>query len=286
MGTMSRETYAVDVEDVEYLRHGSTPLLARVFKPKGAGPFPTVVELHGGAWCEHDRTRDVGLNEPMAKSGIVVVALDFRMPPTAPYPASMQDIHYGVRWAKAQAKALGSRPDWVGALGVSSGGHQGMLLGMRPTDARYGAIPGLPGDGSLRFMVLCWPVIDPLGRYQYAKKLVAGGKPYPEVADNVIPRHEKFWQTEEAMAEGNPVMALERGEKVTLPPVLYLQGTQDDAHPRPQLDRFVAGYRKAGGSVELELYEGPTSNLRSASATPQGAQAIERIIEFVHKQTK
>ena len=284
MGTTT-QTYAIDVEDVEYLRHGATPLLARVFKPKGTGPFPTVVELHGGAWCDHDRTRDVGLNEPMAKSGIVVVALDFRMPPVAPYPASMQDIHYGVRWAKAQAKSLGSRPEWVGALGVSSGGHQGMLLGMRPSDARYGAIPGLPGDGSLRFMVLCWPVIDPLGRYQYAKKLVAGGKPYPEVADNVIPRHDKFWQTEAAMAEGNPVMALERGEKVSLPPVLYLQGTQDDAHPRPHLDRFVAEYRKAGGALELELYEGPTSNLRSASATPQGAQAIERIIEFVHKQT-
>src|SRR5256885_8012374 len=31
--------------------------------------------------------------------------------------------------------------------------------------------------------------------------------------------------------------ALERGERVELPPVLYLQGTRDVAHPRPDLDR-------------------------------------------------
>ena len=48
------QTYDIDVEDVEYLRHGDKPLLARLFKPKGAGPFPLMVDLHGGAWCNGD----------------------------------------------------------------------------------------------------------------------------------------------------------------------------------------------------------------------------------------
>ena len=42
-------TSEVGIEDVEYLRHGDTPLLARVFRPRGDGPFPIMVELHGGA---------------------------------------------------------------------------------------------------------------------------------------------------------------------------------------------------------------------------------------------
>ena len=42
---------------------------------------------------------------------------------------------------KARATELGSRPDMVGSMGNSSGGHQAMLLGMRPFDARYGALP-------------------------------------------------------------------------------------------------------------------------------------------------
>ena len=94
MAINSAVTSAIDVEDVEYLRHGNKPLLARLFKPRGTGPFPLIVELHGGAWCKGDRLNDTALNEPLAKSGVVVAALDFRMPPAdAGYPASMADIN-------------------------------------------------------------------------------------------------------------------------------------------------------------------------------------------------
>jgi acetyl esterase/lipase len=136
--------------------------------------------------------------------------------------------------------------------------------------------------------VLCWPVIDPLGRYNYAKKLKAGGAPYPDIVDRVLPCHDQYWQTEAAMAEGSPVMALERGERIeSMPPVLYLQGSKDQAHPRPDLDRFVAAYRKAGGQVDLELLEGVGEGFLTKDPTSSAArQAIDRIIEFVHKQLR
>jgi acetyl esterase/lipase len=283
---------AIDVEDVEYVRHGDKPLLARVFKPRGTGPFPLIVELHGGAWCRGDRLQDTALNETLAKNGMVVAALDFRTPPAdAGYPASMADINYAIRYFKTRAAALGSRPDMVGALGISSGAHQAMLSAMRPKDPRYAAIPlpaGSPSvDASVRAVVMCWPVIDPLGRYHYAKELKAGGKPYPDVVDSVLPLHDLYWQTEAAMAEGNPVMALECGEKMEMPPVLYLQGSKDVAHPRPHLDRFVAGYRKAGGQVELEIYEGEGQAFISRNpGSPAAAQATEKIIDFIHKQIR
>ena len=56
--TVDARTHEFDVQDVEYLRHGDKPLLARVFKPRGEGPFPAVVDLHGGAWCNGSRTTD------------------------------------------------------------------------------------------------------------------------------------------------------------------------------------------------------------------------------------
>src|SRR5262249_37434970 len=67
-----------DVEDIEYLRHGDKPLLARVFRPRGEGPFPALIECHGGAWCLSDRTTERLRHEAMAKNGIVSIALDFR----------------------------------------------------------------------------------------------------------------------------------------------------------------------------------------------------------------
>jgi len=58
MTTTEFTRYEIDVEDVEYLRHGSKPLLMRLYKPRGTGTFPLVVDLHGGAWGRGDRTDD------------------------------------------------------------------------------------------------------------------------------------------------------------------------------------------------------------------------------------
>lgn len=277
----------IAIEDVEYLRHGNTPLLARIFRPgAAAGPCPIVIDLHGGAWCRGDRLNDVAICTALAASGVVVAALDFRMPPVAPYPASLADIHYGIRWLKARATSLGGRPDRVGILGVSSGAHQGMLLAMRPRDARYAALPLADDvDAAVGCVVMCWPVIDPLARYRYAKALKAKGQPYPEVVDRVLPCHDEYWGTEAAMAEGNPVLALERAEPVELPPVLYLQGTRDVAHPRADLDRFVTHYRKAAGRVDLELFDGEVEGFINKNPdSPASRRALAAIVAFVHAQ--
>ena len=277
-------THDIAAEDVEYLRHGDSPLLARIFRPRAGGPFPMVVDLHGGAWCRGDRLNDAPINETLARSGLVVAALDFRMPPVAAYPASLADIHYAIRWLKTQATSFGGRADRVGVLGVSSGAHQGMLLAMRPNDPRYASLPLAGGaDARVGCVVLCWPVIDPLSRYRYAKALKAKGQPYPEVVDRVLPCHDDYWKTEDAMAEGNPVLALARGEPVEMPPSLYVQGTRDVAHPRPDLDRFVTLYRKAGGRVDLELLDGEAEGFINKNPDgPAAKRALETITAFVH----
>src|SRR5262249_1168249 len=128
-------SYEIDVKDVEYLRHGDKPLLARLFTPRGSGPFPLIVELHGGAWVRGDRTNDDVLNSALAKSGVVVAALDFRVPPVASYPASVADINYGIRWFKTQAGSLWSPADLVGGRGGPRGPRQAALGGVGPRGA-------------------------------------------------------------------------------------------------------------------------------------------------------
>jgi len=288
MTTATLSRYDIDVEDVEYLRHGDKPLLARIYKPRGTGPFPLIVDLHGGAWCNKDRTSDAGTDEPLARSGVTVVSLDFRMPPDAGYPASLQDVNYAIRWCKARAAELKTRPDMIGILGVSSGGHQAMLTALRPKDPRYSTLP-LPGgtfDAAVRCAVMCWPVIDPLGRYQYAKENQNG--PLKKQADNWVQCHDLYWQRGEAdMEEANPTRLLERGEKVPLPPVIYIQGAADVAHPVPNRERFIANYRKAGGRVELHLFEGMgEAFITNDPNSPQARAAVEKIIEFVHREIR
>src|SRR5262249_56344103 len=91
---LDTKAQAFDVEDVEYLRHGDKPLLARVHKPSGEGPFPALVECHGGAWGLQDRHTEELRPQSMAAPGIVSVALDFRSGDEGPYPASRPHLIY------------------------------------------------------------------------------------------------------------------------------------------------------------------------------------------------
>ena len=286
--TISKQaTYEVVMEDVEYLRHGDTPFLARLFKPQGSGPFPVMVELHGGAWVNGTRENGNVGNEALARNGVIVAALDFRVPPVASYPASLADIHYGIRWCKNQAAGWNGIPDKIGAMGTSSGAHQAMLLGMRPNDSRYAALSLSNGvsqvDGSLDCVIMVSPVIDPLGRYHYAKGIREDIKPPESVGERTVAMHDMYWVTEEAMAEAAPARILAGGERTALPPTLCLARTYEAAHPRPDLDEFIAQYRKAGGQIDVTIFEGEGEGVLRDLSTTVAQQALDQMTAFIHQ---
>jgi acetyl esterase/lipase len=259
---MTKTSQDFSFEDVEYLRHGEKPLFARLYRPFGEGPFAAVVDLHGGAWNSGDRAGTEGLDRTLVKAGFFVAALDFRHAADG-YPASLLDINYAVRWLKAQASAFKIRADRVGIAGQSSGGHLAMLAAMRPEDPRYASIPLPPGapavDASLSCVAMSWPVINPLSRYRHAQREARSPNP-PAFSIGMREKHDTYWKTEAAMAEGNPMLILERGERVATPPALWVQGRPDIVHdyrdqdsrfPGNEPERFLADYRKAGGEIEI-----------------------------------
>ena len=206
--------------------------MARLFKPQGKGPFPAIVEVHGGAWCNGDLNECQIYAEGFARAGLAVAAIDFRHAGDA-YPTSLADINYAIRWVKANASELNTRADLVGIAGQSSGGHLGMLAAMRPNDPRYAAIQ-LPSsapavDATVRAVAMLWPVINPLSRYRHALRARDLANP-PAWVGNIPQRHDLYWKTEAAMAEGNPMLMLEKGEKVVMPPAIWIQGQPDIVH--------------------------------------------------------
>ena len=128
--------YKVDEQDVEYQRIAGKPWLTRIYQPEGSGPFPTIIDVHGGAWHNGDRTNNDGVDRMLASNGILVAAVDFRQPPEAGYPASICDINLATRWLKAHAQEFKGTTT-VGAFGNSSGGHQVVLSGLRARHAPY-----------------------------------------------------------------------------------------------------------------------------------------------------
>jgi len=85
------------VSDVELRRNAAgRMLMARVYQPKGKGPFPAVLDLHGGAWTRKDRLAEEPMDRALASSGLVVVAVDLTLASEAPYPACVQDANHAV----------------------------------------------------------------------------------------------------------------------------------------------------------------------------------------------
>jgi acetyl esterase/lipase len=266
-------------EDIEYLHHGARALTLRLYKPRGAGPFPAVVDLHGGAWGKGSLEECKGRDEVLAKAGILVAAVDFRDGKDG-YPTALVDINYAIRWVKARAAQLQTRADLVGICGQSSGGHLAMLAAMRPHDPRYAAIPlpaGSPAvDASVRCVAMAWPVINPLSRFRNAVRERAKGTAW---VGDIPERQGGFWKNDENMAEGNPMLMLERGEKMLMPPALWVQGRPDPVHdyrdPESPValnepERFAANYRKAGGAIEM-LYIDQAGRTTAAARDPIAA---------------
>ncbi|MGZ8435907.1 MAG: alpha/beta hydrolase, partial [Candidatus Binatia bacterium] len=266
--------------DIEYQRQAGEPWLARVYQPKGAGPFPTIVDVHGGAWHNGDRTNNAGVDRALAAKGIVVAAIDFRQPPEAGYPASICDVNLAIRWLKTHAAEFNGTTT-VGAFGNSSGGHQVVLSALRPRHAAYSTLP-LPNhpeiDASLAYVIAAWPVICPLYRFRFAKEFNR---------EEHITAHIEYWRTEEAMAEGSPQSIIENEKQVELPSILYLLKANDKNHPLEMQERFIASYRKCGGAIEVHTFDGlPEHRMVPSPVEPETMRFIDIVSAFIGRQTK
>lgn len=271
--------FEIKTWDTEFRQAPKRTLMARVYQPQGSGPFPVLLDLHGGAWNNQDRGANAMMDESLARSGILVVAIDLTRAPEAPYPASVQDANYGVRWLKHRAREWNGAPETIGALGSSSGGHEVELCAMRPNDPRYSAhklaeAPNL--DATLNYVATRSPVSNPYARFLNAESL---GR------EEMMQNTRIYFNPWETIHEGNPQEILDRREPVTLPPLLIMQGELDD-NVRPAVqEKFVASYRAAGGECQYEVFAG-CEHLWIREPGPQTDRAHEMVKQFIARQLK
>jgi acetyl esterase/lipase len=119
-------------------------------------------------------------------------------------------------------------------------------------------------------------VADPLARYRAVRE---------RGNERLVEAHHQFWPSEEAMAEGNPQLILERGASIEKPPALIMQGTADDNLTPDMAANFAAAYTKAGGSIAFHCFEGqPHAFIARDPAAPDARRALGLIGDFIHQQ--
>jgi alpha-beta hydrolase superfamily lysophospholipase len=150
----------------------------------------------------------------------------------------------------------------------------GELVGMKPRDPKYAAIP-LPEapklDASVAYVAARSPISDPYARFQQAEKMKRA---------EMIKNTKTYWVPWETIYEGNPQQILDRKEKVSLPPLLIMQGALDDNVLPSLQEKFAASYRAAGGECQLEIFEG-CEHLWVDKPGPMTDKAHEMVKGFV-----
>ena len=263
------QRFRIAVREMEY-RDG---LAVRLYIPEGTGPFPALVDVHGGVWSLNDYTANETMNRELAGSGIVIAAVNFRQPPEHPYPAQVVDVNFAIRWLKSKATDFNADPETVGGMGGSSGGHTIILSSMRPSHPSYNAIelPGSDADATLRYVIVGWPIVAPYERYIYAQE--TGN-------DRLVELTDAYFSSAEAMNEGSPYQILKRGEAEVLPPLFIAQGTADTNLPVPVTEQFAKDYRALGGDVELQLFQDMPHNFANVPG-PESDIAVDLMRKFV-----
>jgi len=274
---------AFHTRDVDYLQVDGKTFQATVYQPEGPGPFPAILDVHGGAWVREDVRRDEHalMDKALAAMGIVVVAIDYRQDAQHHYPDSVADVNFAIRWLRANASKFNASPEIVGVFGSSSGGHLVLLNAMRPSDPRYATLPLAGVSPSPDYIIVAYPISDPLARRAYA--LGVGNDPPVKSTDI-------YFAPPGSLQEGNPQLILDRHEPVSLPPLLLLQGSADangvvkDTNVSPAIQvRFAASYRDAGGKIQLDLLPGVPHNFVNM-AGPNLDRALGLMKTFMEQQ--
>ena len=115
----------------------------RLYRPDGAGPHPVVVYFHGGGWVLGSADSDDPLCRDLcARSGAVVVSVDYRHAPETRFPAAAEDAFAAVRWIAHNAIEVGGIPGELAVAGWSAGGNVAAVACQMARDAGGPAIAG------------------------------------------------------------------------------------------------------------------------------------------------
>jgi len=242
--------FEVRERDVEYRQVGGRKLLARVFEPQGPGPFPMLIDTHGGGWNRFDRTRDGPVLAELASHGLFAASIDFRLNGEAPHPAAVQDINFAIRWFKANAAEFNARPERMGGIGFSSGGHQIIMAALRPDHAAYLSEHAPAADARLSYAICCGCGFD------LVTTLIERGPIEPKEHD-MFHLYDYFGGVSGVTAE-SPLAVVKSGETIARPPVLLCQAGADvlPGFTADKAAAFAAAYAAAGGAVELAIFPG------------------------------
>ena len=124
------------IEDVEYARHGTDVLRLDILQPVGPGPHPVLIYFHGGGFAIGSKRTHRALAAAYASQGYLVCNVDYRLAPTHPVPAAIEDACAAWLWATDHVKDYGGDRACIGLAGESAGANLALAVTLACCTAR------------------------------------------------------------------------------------------------------------------------------------------------------
>jgi acetyl esterase/lipase len=232
-------------------------LRAAVYRPQGAGPFPSVLVIHGGAWKRGDYGYSEGLAGQLAARGYLAVSIEYRLVPEFVWPAQLHDVQQALRWMRSDAgRAHGIDPQRIATFGYSAGGHLSALVAGVAGDPQWGA-----PETQVRAVVTGGIPAD-LPRFKHGSLVPAfiGGS---------------WEQKAEDFVAASPLTHVRAGH----PPVFVYHAANDTLVPVEQAEVYRDALAAAGVTHEYFVLEGRGHITGALTDGP----AIDAALEFLDR---
>lgn len=228
--------------DIEYTRVDGTPLALDAAIPRGSGPFPAVIVVHGGAWVRGDRKTDVApLFAPLSDAGFAWFSIDYRlMTDLTQFGTAVDDVESAIRFVKAHAAEFHIDAARIALIGESAGGQLAAMAALNDApDLKVRAVVALYAPTDLVSLAKNSAVVP-----QWVRDNLKGS-PFALLVSSRLEQLSPLEQVRPGM-----------------PPFLLIHGTADPLVPfeqsRAMCDRMTA----VGASCELYPVPGAGHGIR------------------------
>lgn len=239
-------------------------LTADVAVPKGNGPHPVVVYLHGGGWIGGSSKTHRKLGMQFAEAGYLTINVDYRLAPEHPFPAGLDDCIYAVKWTGENAKRWNGDVSRLAVGGDSAGGNLTTATLTSLAAEKY-AGPAKPKAALLIYGVYDFPATikrEQAGSVDGMVKAYAGAG-YPAILED--PRV-------------SPLRAVKPG---ALPPSFVICGTADPL--LPETHAIADALKRADIRHEVVILEDMPHGFLQFGVLSGCKQGLDQMFDFLRR---
>jgi acetyl esterase/lipase len=274
-------------QDVAYTPTAGTQKL-NLYLPAGDGPFPVVVNIHGGGFKFGDRSM-VGavVGQALLDGGYAIASVDYRLSGEATFPAAVQDVKAAVRFLRANAAQYKLNPDQIVAFGFSAGGNLASMVGTTGDVAEFDD-PALGNEGvSSRVQaVIDW--FGPTDFGQMDEQAKAQGCGTSDQTHSTASSFESLYlgatvaESPELVQKANPISYITADD----PPFLLQKGDQDCTVPVGQSQLLADALKAAGIDVRFDLLKGVGHGDSGSTLVFESAENVQVVLAFLDAKVK